>query len=97
MGRVESLTKKRIYPLKVEDKRLTILTDKKGGNRLYDTGELIIEKYVSDYEVIDSEGNHWKITETHLENGDQKCYRVPAFNAFWFGWKAAYPDTELIK
>lgn len=91
------LQKKRIYSIKIKDKELTVLTDQNGGNRLYETGDLVLKKYISAYEVVDSKNNIWKITETHLENGSKKLDRVPAFNAFWFGWKAAYPKTKLIK
>lgn len=92
------LRKKRIYPFKVKDQKLTVLTDAAGGNRMYDTQDVVLKKYKNSTQVLDSNGGLWTLYEDYLENEEgATLQRVPAFNAFWFGWKAAYPDTKLIK
>lgn len=92
------LNKKRIYPLKVKDQKLTVLTDAAGGNRIYNTQEVYLKKYKNRTQVLDDKGSLWTLYEDYLENKEgMRLQRVPAFNAFWFGWKAAYPDTKLIK
>ena len=41
----------------------------------------------------------WNVTENYLENTatGERLERLQSFNAFWFGFKAAFPDTKLIK
>ena len=48
---------------------------------------------------IDDMGNLWELQEDALQlKGESLAYPVfPAHNAFWFGFKAAFPDTRLIK
>jgi len=50
--------------------------------------------------VANREGRSWRITEEALvlDNGPNAHRdRVPAQRAFWFGWYAQFPDTQLIQ
>ena len=45
----------------------------------------------------DSEGNAWDVQEAQMANKKGEILkRLPAHRAFWFGWQAAFPDTQLI-
>lgn len=92
------LAKNKVYSLVIKDQKLTVLTDNSGGNRVFSTGNTMFKKYKVSTQVIDDEGIVWTVFEDFLENDNgEQLERVPSFNAFWFGWKAAYPDTKLIK
>lgn len=92
------LRKNKVFHTQVGDRKLIVLTDKSGANRVYDAGTIIFEKLEDGDQVQDSEGNLWKIEENQLLGaGGAVRERINTFNAFWFGWQAAYPDTKLIK
>ena len=43
-------------------------------------------------------GNIRTLYEDRLESEKGTILkRIHTFNAFWFGWKAAYPNTKLVK
>ena len=90
------LMKNPIHYDKLGDKKIVILTDKSGANRVFNAG-VIFERWDGREELTDIQGRKWKITESRLEceNGDQ-LDRVPAHRAFWFGWYSAFEDTRLI-
>ncbi len=47
---------------------------------------------------VDSSGGRWKVTETALvpaADGGTALDRLPGHIAFWFGWYAFYPETEI--
>jgi len=43
------------------------------------------------------DGRVLKQHEAGLGNDPARFPRLPSHNAFWFGWRAAHPDTELVK
>lgn len=46
--------------------------------------------------VIDSAGNQWLVTEEALISPDGKtAERLPGHLAYWFGWYAFFPNTQL--
>ena len=50
--------------------------------------------------VYDDQGVAWVVTEDELVNSTDETEtfaRLPAHNAFWFGWFAFHPDTELYE
>lgn len=96
---VKFLKKNPIYTYKIGSINLVILTDKTGANRVYAVGDRRFTKYVpSDNYALDDQGNKWTLHENHLKNDQGETLdRFEAFNAFWFGWRAAYPNTVLIK
>lgn len=50
--------------------------------------------------LIDENGGTWKITEDALvptDNSEDSLGRLPTRSAFWFGWYAFYPFTEVYQ
>jgi len=95
---VKFLKNNKIYQDEIKGKRFVVVTSKSLANRVYERKNISFKGYYKSGDLVDTNGNTWKINEDHLKsnNGDI-LKRIPAFNAFWFGWQAAYPDTRLIK
>ncbi|MFC4634445.1 DUF3179 domain-containing protein [Dokdonia ponticola] len=95
---VKFLKKNPIYQSSIGDQRFVVFTDKTGANRVYDAFNLNFKKYDQNTTAVDANGNSWTIYEDRIQNtsGDVRL-RIHTFNAFWFGWQAAYPHTKLIK
>lgn len=74
-----------------------VLTDASGANRVFEGGG---HKFATapDDGLRDERDRRWRVSEPALvcETGEELA-RLPAHRAFWFGWFAAFPDTELIK
>jgi len=95
---VKYLKKNPVYQSTIGDTRFVVFTDKTGANRVYDATNLNFKKYDQHSTAIDLRGDTWTIYEDRIENSSGKVRpRIHTFNAFWFGWQAAYPDTKLIK
>lgn len=80
-------------------KRLVVLTSPAGANRVYEAGGTDFARLLDNGRVEDSSGTVWIIGEDVLVREDGSgapLPRVPAFRAFWFGWYAQYPETELV-
>jgi hypothetical protein len=74
-----------------------VLTDTTGAHRIYALTEgTRIRTWDRDRKVIDGTGRVLTMSETALVGNGVKWPRMPSHNAFWFGWHAAHPDTELI-
>lgn len=75
-----------------------VLTDLSGANRVYAAGELRFDSWDRGALATDAAGDRWIVTEQELiaEDG-RKIARLPAHRAFWFGWRAAYPETRLVR
>lgn len=75
-----------------------ILTDTSGANRVYERGTVEFVSYDGDRALVDNSGERWLLEEHQLVSETQQTLsRLPAHRAFWFGWRAAYPDTRLLK
>lgn len=96
---VKFLKRHPLYKYNIGSTNLLILTDKTGANRVYDIQNKGFTKYNrSKNFVVDDQGDYWTLHEDHLKNKNgETLKRFEAFNAFWFGWQAAYPNTLLIK
>ena len=92
------LNKNPVYSDKIGQQKFLVLTDKSGANRVFDPKDVVITDYDGFDTATDSKGNQWQVGERELstENG-QRLSRLPYHRAFWFGWRAAFPDTKLIK
>ncbi|WP_459213023.1 DUF3179 domain-containing protein [Aquimarina rhabdastrellae] len=88
-----------IYSYTIGTIPMVILTDKTMANRVYNSQDIIFISYnQKEHTVTDSLNEIWTIYEDRLEHSSGKTLlRIPTFNAFWFGWKASYPNTILIK
>ena len=79
---------------------IVVLTTPKGANRVYDAGPHRFIAWQGDARVRDSTGRLWQVAEDALVLAGSNPVRLPrraASRAFWFGWYAQFPDTELIK
>lgn len=92
------LKKRPIYTDKIGEQEVLVLTDRSGGNRVYDPKGLLFTSYDGGSALVDEKGVKWKLEESQLiaEDG-QKLDRLPYHRAFWFGWLAAFPETRLVK
>ncbi len=92
------LKKNPIYSLAIDGMNLTVFTDQSGAHRVFKTKDLNFTAYDQLSTAIDENGTKWRIEEEkmHTENG-ASLERFSSHNAFWFGYKAAFPDTQLIK
>jgi hypothetical protein len=94
------LKKNRLYHLTFAGHDLVVVTSRKGANRVYDAGGNRFVKQSDSGALVDSEGRIWTLTEDALvakDNPAQRLNRLAARRAFWFGWYAQFPDTELMK
>lgn len=73
-----------------------LVTDRSGATRAYESDGLT---FLLNRDVIsDTDGTEWEQTEASLSSkGGQTLLRLSSHRAFWFGWHAAHPNTELIK
>lgn len=87
-----------IYQNTIGTTVFTVFTDKTGAHRVFKTKGKTFNKYDRGSKAIDADGNEWLVLENELKgpNG-QVLERFQSHNAFWFGYKAAFPEVELIK
>ncbi len=92
------LRKKRpLYHDTVGYRKIVILTDRSGANRVYEAEGVTFVDWDRESRLVDSEGGKWRLTEDALvgpENRRQQ--RLPSHQAFWFGWFAQFPNTRLV-
>jgi hypothetical protein len=93
------LRKHPVYAATFEGQPLVILTTSNGANRVYDAGEHRFTAWRGDRHVLDALGLAWRVAEDALvdDSSGRRLPRRTAFRAFWFGWHAQFPDTELVK
>ena len=97
------LRREPVYPLEVAGRRFVVVTSRAGANRVFALGssEVAFQNgQPDDRTVIDGAGRAWRVTEEALvRDGDPGSAfpRVTAQRAFWFGWRAQFPATVLIK
>ena len=93
------LARERVLHHAFAGRNLGIVTSPGGANRVYDAGDVRFVRHLDDDRVADDAGRAWRITEAALVlDGDPEVRRarVAAQRAFWFGWYAQFPDTELV-
>lgn len=93
------LAQNRLFQTDFSGRQLLVLTSPEGANRVYAAPGVTFVERVGDSQVRDSEGRTWVAGEDAIvptDNPDGALPRLSAFRAFWFGWYAQYPDTELI-
>ncbi len=92
------LEKNTVHHDSLNGTELVVLTDPSGANRAYATGGLKFATYDGDRTATDESGAQWTLSEAALEGPDgARLERFSAQRAFWFGWRAAYPETRLVK
>ena len=79
-------------------RNLVVLTDGSGANRVYESGDTRFTSWDQGVLATDSDGVRWIVSEEALQSEDGRTLaRLTAHRAFWFGWRAAHPDTKLAK
>ena len=76
-----------------------VVTSPDGANRVYRTDEVRFDRRLDDFRVADVDGRVWRVTEDELvavDDAGARLARLPANRAFWFGWFAQFPQTELF-
>ncbi|MEO1367872.1 MAG: DUF3179 domain-containing protein [Acidobacteriota bacterium] len=92
------LKRNRVFHEALGDVRFVVLTDDSGANRVYRSDDVVFTAWDQDREAKDERGRSWRVTEQGLLADDGTTLeRLPAHRAFWFGWRAAHPETRLIK
>ncbi len=92
------LKRNTIYQSQIGTVNFVVFTDTSGAHRVYRSGTTIFESYDGNSTAIDNTGNSWHLSEEKMTSEtDKTLKRLPTHNAFWFGYKAAFPDTRLIK
>jgi hypothetical protein len=97
---VEFLRKNPVYQRSFAGRELVVVTTRDGANRAYDAGGTRFARLERGGRVIDERGLSWEVAEEGLlPDGRDEAHkpRLPARRAFWFGWHAQFPDTELVR
>ena len=85
---------------------LVVVTKPDAGSRAYERGSHSFspggsaESGGSVTVLLDEEGRGWRIEEEALiliENPEERLARIPTHVAYWFGWYASYPDTDVYR
>lgn len=91
------LKKTPVFQGRIGAQDYVVLTDASGANRVFAAGGRKFLGIAGD-RVVDEQGRRWRVSEPALVGeGGEELARLPAHRAFWFGWFAAFPDTELLK
>jgi hypothetical protein len=94
------LKKNPVYQVAFEGHDLVVITSKKGANRVYAAAGHRFVGRIKDGLLRDADGGLWQMTEQALVSRDvsqEPLRRIPARRAFWFGWYAQFPDSELVR
>ena len=97
---VDFLTHHRVYQGEHAGYHLVIVTSGEGANRVYDAGDVQFDRLLDDDRVADTTGTIWVVEEDALvaeTDSARRLRRIAAQRAFWFGWYAQFPETELVK
>ena len=91
------LRRHRVFHGRLGTEDYVVFTDASGANRVFESGGRKFSVAPGDA-LVDERGRRWRVTEPALVDDDGATLaRLPAHRAFWFGWFAAFPETELIK
>jgi hypothetical protein len=98
---VEFLRRNPVHQRSFAGRELVVVTSPDGANRAYDAGGTRFARVERNgRRVIDERGLGWEVAEDGLlPDGRDEAHKVrlPARRAFWFGWHAQFPDTELVQ
>jgi len=95
---VERLRREPVYAFDAGDRRFVVVTSPGGANVVYERGTHAFAPRRADGEIRDTDGRRWRtLPDALVSETGERLARVPAHRAFWFGWIAQHPDTELFK
>jgi len=95
-----TLRERAVLHVTVAGSNVVVVSSPDGSNRVYASGVHRFVEVTGDDTVRDEHGAEWRAGEEALESlrdSTLRLARVPAHRAFWFGWYAQHPDTELIE
>jgi hypothetical protein len=90
---------KPVYHAQFAGQPVVVVTSPNGANRAYQSRSVLFVKLLNDGRLQDTTGQTWRVDEDALvpESGRGLFLgRIPAQRAFWFGWHAQFPNTELV-
>ncbi len=96
---VDFLDRNRVYAFTAQGRSFLVVTTDGGANRVYETGAVVFEPSGDPETLVDGAGRLWRLEPEALAAVDDPAAtlpRVTANRAFWFGWHAQFPETELI-
>ena len=94
----EFLMRNTLYTNQIGQQQFVVLTDQSGANRVYESNGKQFKRYDGESRLTDNNDTEWSLSESSLTSANgEELKRLPARRAFWFGWKAAFPQTKLIK
>jgi len=92
------LHKHPVYHLEKDGTKLVVLTDKSGASRAYESSQVKFKSWDQGRVAVSEDGQKWNVSEDELNNGEgQRLLRFASHNAFWFGWRAVFHETNLLK
>ena len=94
------LARNRVYHTEAAGVSLVVVTSRAGANRVFEAGDGRFVRPIDPDMLVDTAGREWRVTEDALVLADDPRVarpRVPGQRAFWFGWRAQFPDTLLIR
>jgi hypothetical protein len=97
---VDRLRREPVLHVPFAGRDLVVVTSPDGANRVFEAGGVRFVRLRTDGALEDGRGQAWTVTEHALlpdGHGGVPLPRVPARRAFWFGWHAQFPDTELLR
>ena len=86
-----------VHGIRHGDEDLVILTNSVGESRVYRSGGFKFAKWNGGDRVTDTAGHQWIVREDALTREDKRLERYPSHQSFWFGWRAQFPKTKLVK
>ncbi len=92
------LTRTPVLNDRVGGQDVVIITVAGGGIRAYDRSGLEFQT-APDGQLQDGRGQQWRVLEDALVNAEdpeQRLERLPSRDAYWFGWFAFYPHTDIF-
>ena len=96
------LERNRLHALRFAGHELVVVTTPAGASRVYVSDGRRFLRESAPGLLLDGEGLSWRVTEDALvpEGAAESLaplHRVAARTAFWFGWYAQFPGTELVR
>jgi hypothetical protein len=95
---VERLQRERVFQFDAGGRGFVVVTSRAGANMVFDRSGQRFTPGGPDGSLRDAAGRQWTVVADGLVNhSGERLVRIPAHRAFWFGWVAQYPRTELYK
>ena len=93
----KDLTEAQIVNDTLGGQELVIITTANGGSRAYERAGLTFQ-YSGELHLTDNTGGQWRVLENAMESINdptKRLERLPSKDAYWFGWYAFYPQTDV--